>query len=96
MKEKFIKVFGVTLLLFITGCVKTVWEKSGATVQDYRNAHYECLRDSERAYGIARINPYSGEVVQTTRYDEHMYIACMLSKGFTRKQVPIDTPTDGY
>ncbi len=70
----------VLLLAFIlVGCAPMIWDKSGATQDDYNRDSSECERD-------ARQNGYYGNELFGTMNMMEFLKRCMVSKGYTLRE----------
>ncbi len=70
----------VLLLAFIlAGCAPMIWDKSGATQDDYNRDSSECERD-------ARQNGYYGNELFGTMNMMEFLKRCMVSKGYTLRE----------
>jgi len=70
----------VLLLAFIlAGCAPMIWDKSGATQDDYNRDSSECEKD-------ARQNGYYGNELFGTMNMMEFLKSCMVSKGYTLRE----------
>ena len=70
----------VLLLAFIlVGCAPMIWDKSGATQDDYNRDSSECEKD-------ARQNGYYGNELFGTMNMMEFLKSCMVSKGYTLRE----------
>jgi len=70
----------VLLLAFIlVGCAPMIWDKSGATQDDYNRDSSECEKD-------ARQNGYYGNELFGTMNMMEFLKRCMVSKGYTLRE----------
>ncbi len=70
----------VLLLAFIlAGCAPMIWDKSGATQDDYNRDSSECEKD-------ARQNGYYGNELFGTMNMMEFLKRCMVSKGYTLRE----------
>jgi len=70
----------VLLLAFIlAGCAPMIWDKSGATQDDYNRDSSECEKD-------ARQNGYYGNELFGTMNMMEFLKRCMTSKGYTLRE----------
>jgi len=70
----------ILLLAFIlVGCAPMIWDKSGATQDDYNRDSSECEKD-------ARQNGYYGNELFGTMNMMEFLKRCMVSKGYTLRE----------
>ena len=70
----------VLLLAFIlVGCAPMIWDRSGATQDDYNRDSSECEKD-------ARQNGYYGNELFGTMNMMEFLKRCMVSKGYTLRE----------
>ncbi len=70
----------ILLLTFIlVGCAPMIWDKSGATQDDYNRDSSECEKD-------ARQNGYYGNELFGTMNMMEFLKRCMVSKGYTLRE----------
>jgi hypothetical protein len=71
-------VLSAVLALPLTGCMKLVWAKRGATVAEFKTDSYECERDSRQV-------TYRRGESRTAFFNR-----CMDARGWYMKEVPDD------
>ena len=71
---------GILLTLFLCGCAKHEWVKSGATQQDFARDAYECERD-------ARQSGYFGGGFVRAANMQNFYDRCLIAKGYQKVRV---------
>ena len=68
----------------LAGCAQRplIWDKDGATQQDFNQDKYSCARDAIAAGGLA----YIGFGMTQRVPDERMFYACMVAHGWTARR----------
>jgi len=66
----------VIALIALSGCVRTVWVKEGATPQDYNRESYECEKDARQS------QYFGGGIVGAINFNEFEN-KCMVAHGWT-------------
>jgi hypothetical protein len=70
----------VLLLAFIlVGCAPMIWDKSGATLDEFNKDSSECEED-------ARLSGYYGNTLTGTMNRKEFLKRCMTSKGYTLRE----------
>lgn len=73
------------LSIFLVGCETGPpigREKSGASVQEFTQARFECLQQSSGRVSSGAANQYGAAFSSGTACNYNMYDACMQSKGW--------------
>lgn len=73
--------FGATLA-FVFGCASPVWEKRGASRDDYSKDRYACLQESQQRVSAAAVNQSGGASSNRVVTNEGLFRACMNSRGW--------------
>jgi hypothetical protein len=68
-------ILALALAATLSGCGPTVWDKAGATQQDFNVDSYACERD-------ARQSGYFGTGLVGASNMKQFYNECMVSKGY--------------
>lgn len=69
----------VCALTLLGGCAQVIWDKAGATKQDYATDTYECERD------VRQSGYYGGGLVGAINAQE-FGARCMQARGWTARQ----------
>ena len=69
----------LVLAFILAGCAPMIWDKSGATQDDYNRDSSECEKD-------ARQNGYYGNELFGTMNMMEFLKRCMTSKGYTLRE----------
>jgi hypothetical protein len=72
----------LALILLLSGCgqpQQIVWNKEGATEQQFIVDRYECVRDAVMTGGTT----YIGFGMTERNADPRMFVACMIARGYT-------------
>jgi hypothetical protein len=67
---------GALMALGLAGCGPTVWEKAGATTQDFNVDSYGCERDARRGGG------YAGSGI----FGNSFFDRCMIAHGWSERK----------
>jgi hypothetical protein len=82
--EKIMKRAVPLILLFsLIGC-RMMFEKPGATQQDFAQDNYQCTRENQQVQGTAYANAQYGFSNVQTVTNRRMYQMCMEARGWTR------------
>jgi hypothetical protein len=79
MKENEMKsnlICAVALVVLLAGCAPMIWDKSGATQNDYNKDSYDCEKD-------ARQSGYYGGGIAGGLEMKEFFKRCMVSKGYS-------------
>lgn len=69
-------VLGVAALVLLSACAPMIWDKKGATQQDYNQDHYACEKD-------ARQSGYFGTGIVGAINIRDFFQECMVAHGWT-------------
>jgi hypothetical protein len=69
------------------GCAQTLWNKPGASKDDFASDRYACLQGSQQQSGTAFFNRYGGAASSGMATNGGLFDACMNSKGWTLTRV---------
>jgi hypothetical protein len=76
-------VLALALILLLSGCgqrqTQVIWNKEGATEQQFVADRYECVRDAVMTGGTT----YIGFGFTERRADPRMFVHCMIARGYT-------------
>jgi hypothetical protein len=76
---KLLNIAAVAVTMFIlSGCAQTIWDKAGATQQDFARDSYECERDMRQGghYGGGLLGAMNAQDFQGR---------CMVARGWTAR-----------
>ena len=76
------------ILVAASGCVfkPMLWNKPGATQEEFAQAKYECLQQSQQTQSGAYVNPYGGAATTQVVTNPGLFGACMNAHGFYLQQ----------
>lgn len=83
MKAHFL---GITLVL-LSGCAQNLWNKPGASKDDFASDRYECLQRSQQQTGTAVFNRFGGASSSGMATNGGIFDACMNARGWTLTRV---------
>ena len=71
------------VLIALTGCAQPLWNKPGASVEDFNVDKYQCMQGAQQQTSSAYINRYGGGASSGQSTNAPLYNACMNAKGWT-------------
>lgn len=74
-----------TAVILVTACSPMVWQKPGASQNDFSQDKYICIQEAQQRVSSARVNAYGGTADNTVVTNESLYGSCMNSKGWYLK-----------
>lgn len=71
-------------ILALVGCAQQKsWMKPNSTASDFENDKYQCLQQSQQRVGVAQVNAYGGNAVNSVTTNDMLFTSCMNSKGWS-------------
>jgi hypothetical protein len=80
-------VLGAALVGLLAGCAQNLWNKPGASKDDFASDRYECLQGSQQQTGTAFFNRYGGASSSGMATNGGIFDACMNARGWTLTRV---------
>ena len=77
MKKNLICV--ITLIILLVGCAPMIWNKSGATQDNYNRDSHECEKDAGQS-------EYNGDRLAGKINMREFFKRCMVSTGYTLRE----------
>lgn len=75
----------ITLLL-VSGCAPMVWNKPGASQDDFSRDRYTCMQDSQQRVSGAVVNQFGGYSTNEVITNPNIFRACMNANGWYLQQ----------
>lgn len=75
------------------GCAPLVWNKPGASRDDFSRDRYTCLQESQQRVAGATVNQFGGAALNTVATNPGLFEACMNSNGWYVGQQQSVQPT---
>ncbi len=76
------KLFLTLTILVLTACAPMVWNKPGASAQEYAVDSFECTEQAQQRYAAAELSVYGGELRDRPTNDNGLFAACLNAKGW--------------
>lgn len=76
------KLFLPVALVALSGCAPMVWNKSGATQDDFSRDRYTCIQDSQQRVSGAVVNQFGGYSTNEVITNPDIFRACMNANGW--------------
>lgn len=73
----------VMFLALLTGCANNVWTKAGAGQNEFSQARYNCLQQSQQGASSAYVNRYGGAASSGVVTNDGLFSACMNAAGWS-------------
>lgn len=73
--------------LIISSCATPhrVWDKPGATQEEFAKTNYMCLQQAQQQESNSSINLYTGNATTSTQTNNTLFNACMNAHGWYQK-----------
>lgn len=73
----------IAALIVLTGCQQPLWNKPGASLEDFNADKYQCMQGSQQQTSSAYISRYGGSASSGQTLNQPLYDACMNAKGWS-------------
>ena len=83
MRAKQIVVLGVSLFILAGCATPPLWNKPGASEQDFNADKYQCMQGSQQQTSSVYIGPYGGSGSSGQTTNTPLFTACMQAKGWS-------------
>ena len=77
------KILLTAAVLTLGGCAAKLWNKPGASREDFASARYGCLQEAQQQSSSLFISKAGGGAVNGMATNDGLFSACMNSKGWT-------------